>query len=37
MAVVFLDPIGIGNRLSLILAIGAEVGCSVLLIAGLRT
>ena len=33
----FPDPIGVGSQLSLILAIGAEVGCSVLLILGLGT
>lgn len=33
----FPDPIGIGSQLSLIMAIGAEVGCSVLLIVGLGT
>jgi putative oxidoreductase len=33
----FPDPIGIGSQLSLISAIGAEVGCSVLLILGLGT
>lgn len=33
----FPDPIGVGNQLSLILAIGSEVGCSVLLIVGLAT
>ena len=37
MADAFPDPIGIGSRLSLILAISAEVGCSVLLIIGLGT
>jgi len=31
----FPDPIGIGSQLSLIAAIGAEVGCSILLILGL--
>ena len=30
----FPDPLGIGSQLSLILAIGAEVGCSILLIVG---
>lgn len=34
---VFPDPIGVGSQLSLILAIGAEVGCSVLLMLGLGT
>lgn len=33
----FPDPLGIGSQLSLISAIGAEVGCSLLLIAGLAT
>jgi putative oxidoreductase len=33
----FGDPIGLGSRVSLILAIGAEVGCSLLLIVGLAT
>ncbi|QDU82837.1 Putative oxidoreductase CatD [Polystyrenella longa] len=33
----FADPIGVGPQLSLILAIGAELGCSVLVIAGLLT
>ena len=37
MADKFPDPIGMGNQLSLIMAIGAEVGCSVLLILGLGT
>ncbi len=37
MADTFADPLGIGSRLSLISAIGAEVGCSLLLIAGLGT
>ncbi|WP_153558336.1 DoxX family protein [Roseimaritima sediminicola] len=37
LAEVFPDPIGIGSRLSLILAIGAEFGCSLLLIIGLAT
>ena len=31
----FPDPIGVGSHLSLILAIGAEAGCSLLLILGL--
>ena len=34
---VFPDPLGVGSRLSLIMAIGAEVGCSLLLIFGLLT
>lgn len=33
----FPDPIGIGSQASLILDIGAEVGCSLLLIVGLFT
>jgi len=33
----FPDPIGVGSRLSLMLAIAAEVGCSILLILGLFT
>lgn len=33
----FADPIGLGVPLSLTLAIGAEVGCSLLLIVGLAT
>lgn len=33
----FPDPIGMGSQLSLIMAIGAEVGCSLLLILGLGT
>lgn len=33
----FFDPFGLGSRVSLILAIGAEVGCSLLLIVGLAT
>lgn len=33
----FPDPLGMGSQLSLISAIGAEVGCAVLLIAGLVT
>ncbi len=33
----FPDPIGMGSQLSLISAIGAEVGCSLLLIIGLGT
>ncbi len=37
MADAFPDPIGMGSRLSLISAIGAEVGCSLLLIVGLAT
>lgn len=37
MADVFPDPIGMGSQLSLIAAIGAEVGCSLLVIFGLGT
>lgn len=37
LAEVFPDPIGMGSQLSLIMAIGAEVGCSLLLILGLGT
>ncbi len=37
MADVFPDPIGMGSQLSLTMAIGAEVGCSILLILGLGT
>jgi putative oxidoreductase len=33
----FPDPIGMGSQLSLVSAIGAEVGCSLLLILGLGT
>jgi len=33
----FPDPIGMGSQLSLIAAIGAEVGCSLLLMLGLAT
>lgn len=33
----FPDPLGIGSQFSLISAIGAEVGCSLLLILGLGT
>ena len=33
----FPDPLGMGSQSSLILAIGAEVGCSILLILGLGT
>ena len=36
-AEVFPDPLGMGNQLSLILAIGAELGCSILLILGFAT
>jgi putative oxidoreductase len=37
LADVFPDPIGMGSQLSLIAAIGAEVGCSLLLVVGLAT
>ena len=37
LADTFPDPLGMGSRLSLISAIGAEVGCSVLLVIGLGT
>ncbi|CAD79151.1 MAG TPA: DoxX family protein [Rhodopirellula baltica] len=37
MAESFPDPLGMGHQLSLLCAIGAEVGCSVLLILGLGT
>ena len=37
MSTAFPDPIGMGSKTSLILAIGAEVGCSLLLIVGLAT
>ena len=37
MADKFPDPLGMGSQLSLISAIGAEVGCAVLLIVGLGT
>ncbi|MEZ6151185.1 MAG: DoxX family protein [Pirellulaceae bacterium] len=37
MADKFPDPIGMGSQLSLVMAIGAEVGCSLLLILGLGT
>lgn len=33
----FPDPLGVGNQLSLIMAIGAEAGCSALLVLGLFT
>ncbi|MEW4526748.1 MAG: DoxX family protein [Maioricimonas sp. JB045] len=33
----FADPIGLGSQISVILAIGAEVGCSILLILGAFT
>lgn len=33
----FADPLGVGPKTSLILAIGAEVGCSLLLVLGLFT
>ena len=34
---VFPDPLGMGSQLSLISAIGSELGCSILLILGLAT
>lgn len=37
MAGGFPDPLGVGNKTSLILAIGAEFGCSILVIVGLAT
>lgn len=37
MSEAFPDPIGLGSKLSLIMAIGAEVGCSLLLIVGAAT
>lgn len=37
LATQFPDPIGMGSQISLLLAIGAEVGCSLLLILGLFT
>lgn len=37
MSEAFPDPIGLGSQLSLVLAIGSEVGCSILLILGLGT
>jgi putative oxidoreductase len=37
MAEKFPDPLGMGSQLSLISAIGAEIGCAVLLIVGLGT
>lgn len=37
MAGKFPDPLGMGSQLSLISAIGAELGCSILLIIGLGT
>jgi len=37
MVTKFPDPIGMGSQLSLVSAIGAEVGCSMLLILGLGT
>ena len=33
----FPDPLGMGNRLSLISAIGTELGCSIFLLLGLAT
>lgn len=37
LANTFPDPIGLGSAFSLVLAIGAEVGCSILLMLGLFT
>lgn len=37
MADKFPDPIGMGSQLSLIMAIGAEFGCSLLVMAGFAT
>ncbi len=37
MSAAFPDPIGLGSKLSLIMAIGAEVGCSLLLIVGVAS
>lgn len=37
LSAVFPDPIGLGSKLSLILAIGAEVGASLLLMVGLAS
>jgi len=37
LAVKFADPLGMGSQLSLIAAIGTEVGCSILLLLGLGT
>ena len=37
MSATFPDPIGLGSYLSLVLAILAEVGCSLLLILGVMT
>ena len=37
MSTAFPDPMGMGSRTSLLMAIGAEVGCSLLLIVGLGT
>ncbi|QDS97931.1 DoxX family protein [Adhaeretor mobilis] len=37
MADKFPDPLGMGSQLSLVAAVGAEVGCSILLILGLGT
>ena len=37
MAETFPDPLAMGSQLSLILAIGAELGCSILLILGAAT
>ncbi|WP_145200856.1 DoxX family protein [Thalassoglobus polymorphus] len=37
LATKFPDPLGIGSQMSLVATIGAEVGCSLLLILGLGT
>lgn len=37
MSETFPDPMGVGNQLSLMMAVGAEIGCSILLIVGLGT
>lgn len=37
LSTTFPDPLGVGSMLSLLLALGAEVGCSVLIILGLFT
>jgi putative oxidoreductase len=37
LATEFLDPVGLGSRLSLIMIISTEIGCSVVLICGLFT
>lgn len=37
LATQFPDPLGLGSQISVLLAIGAEVGCSLLIILGLFT